>query len=486
MVEITTLMCVGILAGYWLLAYKRPAIAFSTVPIATALVAYAAVMTDTPDNLLVALLQFLGTLVVVAVTGWRRESRQWFHWGAWYLLVGVAAALLMGLLLAGIEALGEGYAVLVVVIASGAIVFASLIHYGVSSRRVRAIDVFSTLRAIMRQNLPLPMALDCAAAGEVSGTATILRSIETWLVKGCSLTDAIRQGYPGCPSDAMAMIASAEGIGQLPAALEAIEADVKSRTVGPRRLRPIHPFYPVVVVILILLMTIGIMMFIVPQFGSVLAEMSAGRLPPPTRVLMEITHAFADGSLGASVMILLACAILCRSHYLVARRRRDRDGLVLRLGDALLWGLPLVRGFEKRRAMIQVLDVLRISLIAGSPVNEAIHATLQLDVNRFFRKRLQRWLDCVERGEDIARSARTCGLGSALAWAFDSGADTPAVLDMLEAHYRWCDLYYLNVTRFILWPVVIVLVGLLVGFVILAVFLPMVQAITATAAYIYP
>ncbi|MBP7051683.1 MAG: type II secretion system F family protein [Phycisphaerae bacterium] len=488
MAEIGTFLCVGILAGYILLAWKRPAIAFSTMPIATAFVVYVAVMTDTPDNLLVACALFLGTLLIVAAGGRDRENRQWFHWGAWYLLVGITAALVMGLILAGFQTginVG-GYALLVILIASVVIFVASLVYYGMSSRRVRAIDVFATLRAIMKQNLPLPMALDCAAGGKVSGTAAILRGIKGWLVKGCSLADSVRRGYPGCPSAALAMIASAEGIGQLPAALVAIEADVKSRTVGPRRLRPIHPFYPVVIIILIFFMTTGLMMFIVPQLESVFAEMCERPLPPPTRLLLHITHALARGYDGVFLLVLVACLILCRSHYLASRRRRDRGGLVLWLGDALLWGVPLVRGFEIRRARVQVLELLRFSLIAGSPVNEAIRATLTLDVNRFFRKRLQCWLDRVERGEDIARSAKVCGLGSALAWAFDRGVDTPAVLGMLEEHYRWCYLYRLNVTRFILWPVAIVLLGLMVGFIILAVFLPMVQILTATAAYIYP
>ncbi len=484
-----SLLCLGILAIYLLLSYKKPAVAFSTVPIVTAFVVYVAAVTDTPDNLLVAFFLFMGTLVVVAATGWDRQSRQWFHWGAWYLLVGIAATLIMGVVLAGAHALDAGYVLVVVFIASVLVIFVSLINYGVTSRHTRAVNVFSVIGASMRQNLPLPMALDCAAAGDESGTGWILRGIKTWLVKGCSLADAVRRGYPQCPAGALAMLGAGERIGQLPAALAAIEADIKLRTVGPRRLRPIHPFYPVLVLLVVFFLTIGLITFILPRYQAILAEMVDSQLPPATRILLHVVDAFANGSCGILVLLLIALLVLSCSVYRAARRQQDRGSFFLWLGDSVMWWLPFVRGFVKRLALVQVLGLLRISLTAGCPVNEAIRGTLRLDVNRFFRKRLERWLRSVERGENIAESARRCGLGSALAWAFDGGvnaSNTPAILEMLESHYRWSYMYRLNVTRFILWPTGIVLLGLMVGFVVYAVFSPAVAIINLMALNVYP
>ncbi|MEN6424390.1 MAG: type II secretion system F family protein [Phycisphaerales bacterium] len=482
-------LCVGIGLAYLYLAWKKPVVAFSMLPIVITFLVYVAAQTDSPEIDVVAVFLFLLTLMVVAATGWERQSRQWFHWGAWYLLVGIVGTLVMGVLLAGIHSLGTGYPLVVIFIASGLVIFASLINYGVTSRHTRAVNVFSFLAASMRQNLPLPMALDCAATGDSSETGVILRGIKMWLVKGCSLADAVRRGYAQCPSGALAMIAAGEGIGQLPAALRAIEADVKCQTVGPRRLRPIHPFYPVLVIAFILFLMVGVMTFVLPRLDTALAEVVEGRLPFATRVLCSIMHGLTDGPYGILILILAAVMVLSHSLYRSARRHRDRKGFLLWHGDLLLWSLPFVRGFERRLAMVQVLELLRISLTAGCPVNEAIRGTLKLDVNLFLQKRLRRWLDRVERGENIAESARQCGLGPALAWAFDSGADTantPAILELLESHYRSSYVYRVNVTRYILWPAAIVLVGLMVGFVVYAIFSPTVAIINMMALNVYP
>jgi len=446
-------------------------------------------VTDTVENFFFIPIVFVGTLVVVAATGWDRQTRQWFHWGAWYLLIGIASMLLMGIVLAGMHALDAGYFLAVLFLASGVAIVTSLIHYGVTSRRMTAINVYSTLGASMRQNLPLPMALDCAAAGADSSTAVAFRSIKTWLVKGCSLADALRRGFPQSPPGALAMVAAGEGIGQLPAALAAIEENMKAQTVGPKRPHPIHPFYPVLVVGVVLFLTVGLFTFVLPQFESVLAEMVGRELPPATRALIEITRAVRKGPYGVIALLVAFLSIWVYLRYRTARREGGRPSLSLWVGDSLAWQLPIVRRFERDRSLVQVLEMLRISLNAGQPVNEAIRSTLELDTNLWFRRRLRCWLERVERGENIAESARGCGLGRPLAWAFDSGggtANTPTILQMLESHYRTIYSYRLNLTRYILWPVGIVLLGLMVGFIVYAIFSPMVAIINLMALNVYP
>jgi len=130
-----------------------------------------------------------------------------------------------------------------------------------------------------------------------------------------------------------------------------------------------------------------------------------------------------------------------------------------------------------------------MSLNAGRPVNDAIRSTLKLDVNVCFQRRLACWLQRVERGEPIGDSARRCRLGNALAWAFDGGLETgntPAVLEMLEAHYRFNYSYRVNLARFILWPVGIITLGATVGFVVFAIYSSLVATLSQLAATVYP
>lgn len=139
--------------------------------------------------------------------------------------------------------------------------------------------------------------------------------------------------------------------------------------------------------------------------------------------------------------------------------------------------------------MLQVVEMLRLSLNAGCPVNEAINNTIGLDVNNRFKRRLKKWLKKVERGDNIATAARKSKLGSALAWAFDekvNQGNTLVILEALEAFYRSNYSYCVNLARFIIWPCIILCMGIIVGFVVYAIFAPSIAIINHLVTLVTP
>lgn len=475
-----------IVGAYVVLGYKRPLIAFTTVPIACLFLAWLAVETASPEIMLLAPTLFVVTLIAVAVDGVMqfRDSWQWYHRWSWRLLLALVAVLVLGVLLVGFEAIGAGYLLPVLLVLGAIAVMASLTHSGRSGRRIAALEVFGTIGTAIRQNLPLPMALECAAGGARYGVDSVLREIRTWLVKGHSLTEAVQRGYPNCPPRALAMLAVGERMHQLPAVVATIERDLTSDQSHRRQAHPLHPFYPLLVLAVMLLITFFVLTFVLPRLVDVVTEMTAdAQLPTATRALVWL----ASGDLFWPVSSLFLAIVL--SVWLWRRRvhHRGRGSGGLGIGDFLLWHLPLLRWFERNRSMVQSIEMLRISLEADRPVDEAIANAIELDVNRRFRRRLRCWLERVQRGENIADSARHCRLGTALAWAFESGAgNTPTVLDTLERHYRALYDYRANMVRYTSWPVGILLLGLSVGFIVYAFFSPAVALIDNLAYHIYP
>lgn len=139
--------------------------------------------------------------------------------------------------------------------------------------------------------------------------------------------------------------------------------------------------------------------------------------------------------------------------------------------------------------MVQVVEMLVLSLNVGCPVNEAIDNTIGMDVNNRFKKRLRKWHQKVECGDNIAAAARKSKLGSALAWAFDeqvNQGNTLAILETLEAFYRSNYSYCVNLARFIIWPCIILCMGILVGFVVFAIFSPSIAIINHLTTLIVP
>jgi len=480
-------MAILILVLYVILGYKKPGIAVITVPIICFLVGFAAVLRETFENILFAPIIFVATLAAVLLAKREPDYEQWPQIWAKWILLSLAFLLLCAtvlVLFGPLGPIGLGFFVLFI---------GAVISYGLTSRHAIAAYVISTIGSSMRQNLPLPMALESAAAGRADKRSQILQRIKKWLVQGYSLSESIKRGYPKCPGHAVAMIAAAERIDQLPLAIKSIEADMLAKADEKRKLRPVHPFYPVVVIAIMSFIVGALMTFVIPQFMSVLTEMTEGaQLPASTRFLLRIARfiMYGGGWLIVLVLAFLILVVIPASIWIKIRPRRPQKPYLLsRIGDFIKWRLPVLHWFEKNYSMMQTVGLLRLSLNAGCTVNDAIANTLGLDVNNCFRKRLQRWLAKVEAGDNIPYAAKESGLGRTLAWAFDekiNQGNTLAILDSLESFYRSNYGYYVNLARFIMWPCIIITMGAMVGFVIYALFSPSIAIIHNLAETVYP
>ena len=475
-----------VLAFYIYLGWKQPVIALVTSPFAAGAILIIGAAEESAA-VVIAPAIFVATIIAVLMSKREPDSEQWPQVIAKWILI-----LFVFLLLS--VTLGVAFGPLGV---SGIVFFAlligSIIAYGLTSRLATDAYVISTIGSIMRQNLPLSMALESAAGGRADNRSRILHRIKKWLVQGYSLSESIRRGYPKCPGYAVAMIAAAERINQLPLAIQAIEADMVAKADERRKIRPVHPLYPVILMVFMFFMLFGLMAFVIPAFETALIEMVEGAtLPAATRFLIGITSfvSYEYWWLTWPLLILSIIAIIPISIYIKFRPRRPHKPYLLsRMGDFVKWHLPVLHNFEKNYSLVQVVELLRLSLNAGGSVNDAIKNTLGLDVNNSLRKRLQRWLEKVERGDNIAAAIRACGLGSPLAWAFEekvNQGNTLTILETLESFYRSNYSYCVNLARFIMWPCIILVMGAIVGFVVYAVFSPGILIIESLSGKVLP
>ncbi|MDH4239230.1 MAG: type II secretion system F family protein [Phycisphaerae bacterium] len=470
-----------------ILAVKNPRIALVILPVVCFLVGYAAVLRELFENIIFVPLIFVVTLLAVLMTRREPESESWPQKCAKWILIILAFLLLFvtaGLTFGPLSIFGFVFFILFV---------GSIIAYGLTSRHATAAYVVSTIGSSMRQNLPLPMALESAAGGRTDNRSRILRRIQKWLVQGYSLSESIKRGYPKCPGYVVAMTAAAERIDQLPLAIKSIEADIVNKADESRKIRPVPAFYPVILIVFAFFIVLGVVTKVIPVFEAVLTETTeAAQLPASTRFLIRITNfiAYDYGWLIIFLFALVVLVVVPASIRIKFRPRRpDKPYLTSRIVDFIKWHSPVLHWFEKNYSMVQVVELLRLSLNADGTVNNAIANTLGLDVNNCFRKRLKKWLQKVERGDNIATAARQAGLGSPLAWAFDekvNQSNTLTVLETLESLYRSNYSYYANLVRFIMWPCIILIMGAMIGFVVYAIFSPLVAIIHHTADLVIP
>ncbi|MBN2511326.1 MAG: hypothetical protein JXB18_00175, partial [Sedimentisphaerales bacterium] len=84
----------------------------------------------------------------------------------------------------------------------GPVLFVLLLIFAFRFRQTRryslALNVLSTISTAMRQNLPLPMALETAASGRKDPAARIFRQTAKGLCEGRLLSESLKRAYRRC------------------------------------------------------------------------------------------------------------------------------------------------------------------------------------------------------------------------------------------------------------------------------------------------
>ena len=460
------------------LANHRLKLALLACPLVVAVLIGWAIYTESVWGLLGALLVVVATVLSALLARGKSELGLWARGFTkfFFYILGVGICVPLGLFVIG----PYGFFML-------AMLSAMIVRYNLVSRDTTTTHIFSTIGASMRQNLPLATALESAAQGLKGKRRLIMQRISQWLTRGYPLSEALRSGYSRCPGYALAMVAAAERIQQVPQAVSYIEAQLSEKSREARKFQPANLAYPLVLMLAVFAFIYGMAIFILPQFES----MYEGLEQPLPAITRAVFFLFGSSfSLIFAVLALLILVVVPSALYVKFRPRRpERAYVVSRIGDFVKWHFPVLRWFERSFSLLQTVSFLRLSINAGGTVDQAIAGAAELDANGCYRRRLRRWLERVQGGQDVAEAGRESRVGSTLVWAFDqkvNRGNTPAILESLESFYRSNYSYITNLARYIVWPCVSIVLGLVVGAVIYAIFSPIVGLLHHTIDTMIP
>ncbi|MDH4202258.1 MAG: type II secretion system F family protein [Phycisphaerae bacterium] len=474
------------------MAWKKPGVALSLLLLTAAgmflsgLIYYDGEVVD--EGFVIFLLPVFLIPITICIVHWGPSSSQlerpWYKAVTGFILAIVKYLFILAIFIVVFQFFSP---VLFAIFVMGSYQWAQARKYGL------AVDIISTVAMCIRQSLPLPMALATAAHGKKKKDAAVFNNIAHWLTQGWPLSESLRRGYPKCPSEILASISTAEKMDQLPRAIESLQKQAAEKMRSKKIEKSDILIYPTTVLTVAFFIMMGLAIFIVPTFSEVLLDMSDGKasLPFATQSLLDFSSWMMqrDG-LNALLFVLPVFLFMAFKAYLVARKRRpEKPRLLSRLGDRIKWCTPVLHWFEKTFANIYLSQTLHAGITAGYPVNTTIRNAIGLDVNRCYQKRLEKWLDQIEAGNNIAQSAKACGLDKKLCWAMDekmNKGSTPQILGSLEMLYRCQYNYRKNVLIAATEPLMILCLGLCVGYVVLAMFMGVFSTITVTLQYTIP
>ena len=344
-------------------------------------------------------------------------------------------------------------------------------------RELRHGRLVQALAIIVGQNLPLSEGLRAAARNERKRLREKFERIARRLDVGDSLSTAVRMSMPSCPGRITGAIQGAEQGGTLSAVLRSLAADVRrssTAVAGPNT----PALYSLLLLIVVPLVVALIMLVIIPKFRVIFEDFGVD-LPPATQLVIDVSNALGDALpivlLGVAAVLAAVVQITLARHFMV--RVPDWMSWPMVLLDGLVWRTPLLGRVARTQALTRQLPILHAGIRAGHDLPAAARQAACVDANYFARRRLRRWAGVLEHGGDPLDSARRLHfpgpLVRALAAARD-GASLATTLEYLATYYRNVTEHLNRVVASALAPLVVLMWAFVVGFIVVALFLPLV------------
>ncbi len=311
----------------------------------------------------------------------------------------------------------------------------------------------------------------------------ILRNVADDIEGGSTLSEAMSRQPKAFDRLYCNMVAAGEAGGVLDVILQRL-ADFMEKAQRLKRKVIGAMIYPVVVITFAVLIVAGIMVAVVPKFKEIFKDFGT-ELPGMTLLLMNISEWFVQGSRSIPVpgwvYLGVGPIVVFFAIKLIKQSASGRYGV-----DLVKLKIPILGTILSKSSVARFTRTLGTLLAAGVPILEAINITRDTSGNEVYARALNKVHDEIREGESFANPLRASKIvDSIVVNMIDVGEETGDLDKMLM---KIADNYDEEVETLVdglvslLEPVMVVVLGGIVGFIVIALFLPLVKLINSVSS----
>ncbi len=334
--------------------------------------------------------------------------------------------------------------------------------------KLKDLAVFSRQFATMvNSGLPILRALSILAEQtENSELEKILVQVRTDVEQGSSLTKAMEK-HPKCFNELYtAMVEAGETGGVLDQVLLRLADQIESEVELRRRVKSAMT-YPVVVVILVVLIMSAMLLFVVPQFETIYAQLG-GKLPLPTQILLNLSKAVR------SYWWLFGLFTIGAWMGLNRYKKTEKGRYVV---DKFKIRVPVFGQLFHKTAMARFSSTLGMLLKSGVPILQALDIVIDTVNNKVIAAAVADVQSAVREGESMAKPlAKHAVFPPMVVQMLAVGEETGAVDTMLEKVAQFYEEEVkatVDALTSLIEPLLIAIIGGAVGAAVIALYMPM-------------
>lgn len=301
---------------------------------------------------------------------------------------------------------------------------------------------------------------------------TILEDISRDIKNGLDLTSAIKKHPEVFPPLYGNLIKSAEQAGNLDVVLTQMADNLEKEREFRGKVKGAL-IYPVIILVM-MTAVMGIMVFfVIPRLTSLYTQSSID-LPLPTKILIGISGFF----LGYwwVMLILIIVGVIAFNRFVATPEGRMAV-------DAILLKMPIAGKIIRGTALTNFTRTFGQLSSAGVPILESLQTIKDITSNRVYKKALEDTYSGVERGLTFSAQLDAVGVfPKIISQMFKVGEETGKID---KVSFKLADYFESEVDNMLknltvlIEPIVLVVLGVGVGFIVLSVILPIYKLTTS-------
>ncbi len=323
------------------------------------------------------------------------------------------------------------------------------------------------MATMISSGLPLNRALEIMVEQSANPMfKKVLVNVSTAVQSGKSLSVSFREQEDVFDNITLNLIEAGEESGNLEVILGKLATELEEKDSLNRKIKSAM-IYPVIILIVILGVVLMMMFVLVPSMSDIYKDFGAD-LPIITKMIMAMSD-FALNYWWAVIIIFLVLFLGFRFYKSTEKGKKTIDKIILKI--------PIIGKLVSKTQIAQFTRILALLLGSGLSIVKALELTGQSLGNTVFKDVVMDARDEVEKGGPlalpIARSTNFPLLVSSMISVGEETGEIDAVLDKVSEYYKEeVDTATSNLSS-VLEPVLLIIMGVAVGFIALGVYMPM-------------
>ena len=345
----------------------------------------------------------------------------------------------------------------------------------VRARAVKAKDlaVFTRQFSVMiGAGLPLVQCLDILGTqADDRNFGEVILATRADVEAGASLADAMRKHPKAFDSLFTNMIAAGEAGGILDTILKRLATYIEKNVKLKSQVKSAM-VYPTAVIVIATVVVAAILWKVIPTFATLFAGLGAD-LPLPTRIVIALSNGLV-AYMPFIIAGIVAIVFGVRSYYTTEGGRRVLDGVLLKV--------PVLGLLLRKIAVARFCRTLSTLLASGVSILEALDITAKTAGNAVVEDAIQVTRTSIERGETVAGPLKQTQVFPPMVVQMIGVGEATGALDTMLA--KIADFYEEEVDVAVaglltlLEPLMIALLGGVVGGIVIAMYLPIFSLIS--------